>query len=111
MPLIENILFPVNFSPSCVAMAAFVRRAAGVYGARVSLLHVADPASYNAYELYSRPVSEISEEHRLIGRERLDSFLTAEFPTDKADRILALGDSATQIARIAREGRFDLIVM
>ena len=45
MGMIRTILFPVNFSPSCIAMGAFVRRAASILGARVSLLYVVDPAS------------------------------------------------------------------
>jgi nucleotide-binding universal stress UspA family protein len=80
MSLIANILYPVDFSPSCVAMAAYVKRAAALLGARVSLVHVVDPTGYNGLQLYVRPISEVSEEHLGIGRERLDSFLTAEFP-------------------------------
>jgi nucleotide-binding universal stress UspA family protein len=109
--LITNILFPVAFSPSCVAMAAYVRRASAMYHARVSLLHVVDPASHSGFELYSRSPFEISEEHMAIGRERLSAFLAAEFPADTCPRIVAAGDAATEIARTAREGRFDLIVM
>jgi hypothetical protein len=80
MSLIESILYPVDFSPSCIAMAAYVKRAAALLGARVSMVHVVDPSGYNGLELYVRPVGEILEEHLGIGRERLDSFLTAEFP-------------------------------
>jgi nucleotide-binding universal stress UspA family protein len=46
-----------------------------------------------------------------VGRERLDSFLTAEFPLAESTRIVTSGDPATEIARIAREGRFNIIVM
>jgi nucleotide-binding universal stress UspA family protein len=109
--LITNILFPVAFSPSCVAMAPYVQRAAAMFGARVSLLHVVDPASHSGFELYSRTPFEISEEHLEIGRERLAAFLPAEFPVDVCPRIIAAGDAATHIAKVAREGRFDLIVM
>jgi nucleotide-binding universal stress UspA family protein len=111
MALIENILFPVDFSPSNIAMAAYVKRATMMLGARVSLVHVVDPASYSGFELYSRPPSEVAEEHRSIGRERLDSFLPEEFPEAQCPRILASGDAATQIAQVARGGRFDLIIM
>jgi hypothetical protein len=38
MPLIASILYPVDFSPSLIAMAA-----AAFLGARVSLVHVVDP--------------------------------------------------------------------
>jgi nucleotide-binding universal stress UspA family protein len=111
MSLIANILYPVDFSPSCVAMAAYVKRAAALLGATVSLVHVVDPTGYNGLQLYVRPISEVSEEHLGIGRERLDSFLTAEFPVAQCPRILASGDAATEIARVAREERIDLIIM
>src|SRR5258708_14614242 len=111
MSLIASILYPVDFSPSCVAMAAYVKRAAALLGARVSLVHVVDPTGYNGMQLYVRPISEVSEEHLGIGRERLDSFLTAEFPVAQCPRILASGDAATEIARVAREDGFDLIIM
>jgi nucleotide-binding universal stress UspA family protein len=80
MRLITNILFPVDFSPSSIAMAAYVKRAATLFGAKVSLVHVFDPSSYNAFELYVRPASELAEEHEGIARDRLNSFLAAEFP-------------------------------
>jgi len=111
MSLIASILYPVDFSPSCVAMAAYVQRAAALLEARVSLIHVVDPTGYNGLQLYVRPISEVLEEHLGIGRERLDSFLAAEFPVAECPRILASGDAATEIARVAREDRFDLIVM
>jgi len=111
MPSIANILYPVDFSPSCIAMAPYVKRAAALLEARVSLVHVVDPTGYNGLQLYVRPISEVSEEHLAIGRDRLDSFLTAEFPTAEFPRILTSGDAATEIARVAREDRFDLIIM
>ena len=111
MAVIGNILFPVDFSRSCTAMAAYVKRAATLVGARVSLIHVVDPASYNGLELYVRSIPEISEDHLTVGRERLDSFLISEFPAVEFPRILATGDAATEIARVAKEGRFDLIIM
>jgi nucleotide-binding universal stress UspA family protein len=111
MSLIASILFPVDFSPSCVAMAAYVKRAAALLGARVSLIHVVDPTGFNGMQLYVRPISEVEEEYLGIGREKLDSFLAAEFPLEQCPRILASGNAATEIARVAREERFDLIIM
>ncbi|MGB9030271.1 MAG: universal stress protein [Acidobacteriaceae bacterium] len=111
MPLIEKILFPVDFSAACAGMAAYVQKAANLFGAGVSLVHVVDLTSHNGFELYLRPTPEIAEEHLLIGRNRLDSFLAAEFPLGQCPRILDAGDAATQIAQVAREGKFDLIMM
>jgi len=111
MALIQNILFPVDFSPPCTAMAAYVKRAAALCGAKVSLVHVVDLASLNGFELYLRSTAEIAEEHRSIGQARLNSYLAAEFPVTQHERILVSGDAATEISRIAREGKFDLITM
>ena len=111
MSVITSILYPVDFSPSCIAMAAYVKRAAALLGARVSLVHVVDPTGYNGMQLYVRPISEVLEEQLEIGRQRLDSFLAAEFPVAQCTRILASGDASTEIARVAREDRFDLIIM
>src|SRR3984885_3169719 len=86
-------------------------RAAALLEARVSLVHVVEPTGYNGLQLYVRPISEVLEEHLDIGRQRLDSFLTTEFPVAQCPRILTSGDAATEIARVAREDRFDLIIM
>lgn len=111
MPLITNILFPVDFSPSSIAMAAYVKRAATLWNAKVSLVHVFDPSSSNAFELYVRPASELAAEHEGIARDKLNSFLAAEFPPADHPRILASGDAATGIAEVARKNAIDFIIM
>ena len=92
-------------------MAAYVKRAAVQFNAKVSLIHVVDLASRNGFELYLRPSPEIADEHLIIGRNRLHSFLATEFPIAQCPRILASGDAATEIAQVARDGGFDLIIM
>ena len=111
MAVISKILFPVDFSPSCVAMSAYVKRAATLFGAEISLAYVVDLMSHNALELYVRTAPEISEEHLEIGQEKLNSFLASEFPVRDCPRLLAFGDAATEIAKMAKEERFDLIIM
>ncbi|HEX4007322.1 MAG TPA: universal stress protein [Acidobacteriaceae bacterium] len=110
MGLITNILFPVDFSPSCVAMAPWVSRSAAIFGARVSLIHVFNPASYSGFEQTLRRPQEIAEDHEEIARHKLNAFLTADFSAADCPRIIVAGDPATQIAAAARKG-FDLIIM
>jgi nucleotide-binding universal stress UspA family protein len=109
--MIRTILFPVDFSPACVALAAYVRRGAAILGASVTLVHVFDLTSNNGYEIYARAPSDVAEEHRIIAQERLDSFLRSEFPSTECSRILLSGDSADQITRHAKAGGFGLIIM
>jgi nucleotide-binding universal stress UspA family protein len=108
--VIANILFPVNFSPSCVAMGAYVKRAAVVIGAKVTLIHVIDPATFNALEMYLRSPLDVTDDHVTAARQRLTEFLRAEFPPSDAERLVATGDPAQEIAAAARSG-FDLIMM
>ena len=108
--MIHNILFPVDFSPSCVAMAAFVKKGAGMFSAKVTLLHVLEP-SWSGFELYVRPLREVEEDREQVARAKLDSFLESESPADGGARLLVVGDAATRIAEVATERGFDLIVM
>ena len=114
MSRVEKILFPVNFSASCIAMSAYVKRAAALSDATVTLVHVIDPSDLDIleqYELYVRPVADIFEDHRTGRNQRLTSFLNAEFPPMTSPRVLLSGDPATEISNLAREGNFDLIIM
>jgi nucleotide-binding universal stress UspA family protein len=111
MTTIRNILFPVDFSPSCIAMAAYVKRAAAMFDAKVTLVHVFDLYSHDAFQLYVRPLSEVAEEQQNVARDKLDSFLKSEFPVGECPRILLSGDAATQITQLARKNGFDLIIM
>jgi nucleotide-binding universal stress UspA family protein len=109
--MIQKILFPVDFSPACAAMAGYARRAATIFQARVALLHVANLASHNGYEMYVRPAPEIEVEQRGLAHERLNAFLQAEFPNSESERFLAFGDVADGITHMANAGAFDLIMM
>ncbi len=110
MGLITNILFPVDFSLACVGMSAYVKRAAAILGAKVSLLHVYDPMSHSGLEMAVRPPAEIAEERDEIARRKLDAFLAKEFPVGDVPRLLAAGDPAQEIVKSASRG-FDLIIM
>ena len=111
MNTIQNILFPVDFSPSCIAMAAYVKRSAAMFSAKVTLVHVFDLYSHDAFQLYVRSVSEVAEEQQNLARDKLDSFLKSELPVGECPRILLSGVAATQITRLARTNGFDLIIM
>lgn len=109
--MIEKILFPVDFSPACAAMASFVQRAADIFHSEVTLLYVCDLASHNGFELYARPACEIAGEHWKVAQDKLCSFLQLEFSAAKCRRMVRSGEAAEQIAEAARAGHFDLIVM
>jgi nucleotide-binding universal stress UspA family protein len=111
MTTIKNILFPVDFSPSCIAMAAYVKRSAAIFSAKVTLVHVFDLYSHDALQLYVRSLSEVAEEQRNIAQDKLDSFLKSEFPVGECPRVLLSGAAAARITQLARTDGFDLIIM
>src|SRR5262249_4607948 len=92
-------------------MASYVKRAAAMFRAEVSLIHVFDTASHNGFELVVRSPNEIAEEHLGIATQRLQSFLAAEFPITGSPRMVRSGESAEEISRAVAEGGFDLVVM
>ena len=92
-------------------MAAFVKREAAIFGARVTLVHVFDLYSHDPLQLYVRPPSEVAEEQRNLARDKLDSFLQSEFPLVECPRNLLSGDAASRITRLATRNGFDLITM
>jgi nucleotide-binding universal stress UspA family protein len=109
--IIQKILFPVDFSTASVAMAVYLKRAAAIFAAEVTIVHVCDLDSHNGFELYARPVTDIAREHWNLAGNKLQRFLTSEFPAAKSPRVLLAGDPAAAIVDHATTNKFDLIVM
>ena len=92
-------------------MAAYVKRVATLSGAKVSLIHVFDPYSYSGFELILRRSQDVADEHQEIATDRLKSFLKDEFPPSHHPRIIVAGEAASEIAAVAKNDGFDLIIM
>jgi hypothetical protein len=56
-------------------------------------------------------MSEVSEDRRVVARQKPDSFLNEEFPLVECPRMLDSGDPGTRIGEIARDEEFDLIII
>jgi len=69
MTMIQKILFRVDFSPSCIAVAPYVEKAAALFSAKVTLVHVFDLYSHDAFQLYVRSISEVAEEQHNLARD------------------------------------------
>lgn len=91
--MIDDILFPVDFQPACVGMAAYVRRVVTIFGSRVTLVYVCDLESHNAFELYMRTPQEVGDEHWNIARRKIESFLNDEVPMAEYSRLLRTGEA------------------
>ena len=76
MMTIQKILFPVDFSPSCDAMAPFVKRAAAMLSAKVTLLYLLEPSA-SGFELLTRPLPDAEEDRKKVACAKLESYLSA----------------------------------
>jgi nucleotide-binding universal stress UspA family protein len=110
MLTIRTILFPVDFSPSCDAMVPFVKRAAAMFSAKVTLLYVLEPSG-SGFELLTRPAPQVEEDQKTVACSKLTAYLASELPTEEFPRLLVVGEAAARIATVAKERGFDLIVM
>ena len=106
---IKHILFPVDFSERCCSAAPFVESMARRYGARITLLGVAQPFYYAA--MAEGPVVIDTEEMLEDLKARLDGSLTKEFAGLRVDRAAELGDPAQAIVDFAHAQDVNLIMM
>ncbi|SPE28816.1 putative UspA domain protein [Acidobacteriia bacterium SbA2] len=81
-----------------------------MFAAKVTLLYVLAP-SMSGFELLARPAPDAEEDRNKSARATLESYLVSAFPRRDTLRLLAKGEAAAEIARIAREEAFELIVM
>jgi len=109
--MFQKILFPVDFSPPCIAMAPYVKRAETIFRANVTLVHACNLASNNGFELYERRPDEIAEDHWNLAREKLTLFLAHDFPPGPGSRLLLAGDPGEAITLAATRGNFDVIML
>ena len=110
MMTIRKILFPVDFSPSCDAMVPFVKRAAAMFSAKVTLLYVLEPSA-SGFELLTRPAPEVEEDHKTVACAKLTAYLSSELLVHEFPRLMVVGEAAARIAAVARDRGFDVIVM
>src|ERR1700744_492718 len=104
----KHILIPVENTAADKTMLTHIRQLARLTGARLTLVHVADGwAARNFDQLSLQESEEIKKDRDYLAA--LEQELRGEgFETGS---ILAMGDPATEIIRIAGENPIDLIAM
>lgn len=107
---ISHILFPIDFSERCCHIVPFVKSMARRYGAKITLLSVAE-AVYYAVGDPGGPVIINSELVLDDLQARLDGALTHDFEGIPVTRVAQLGDPACLIADYAKMNGVDLIMM
>jgi nucleotide-binding universal stress UspA family protein len=111
---IKKILFPVDFSDSCLGAARYAEVFAGRFQAELTLLHVVDTAAYKAWgtsALFAMQGIGVVEEGTRLARHELNKFLKEELKHLDVKREIAEGDPGVQIVAAARLAGTDLIML
>ena len=97
----KQILFPVDFSQQSIGAAHYVEALTGRFDAHLTVLHVIEPPNYND-TLMDRVAQR---------KHRMDEFLAKELAYFKVERVVADGDPATNILKVAAAKHADVIMM
>jgi nucleotide-binding universal stress UspA family protein len=108
---IKHILFPIDFSNRCCGAVPFVDAVASRFGAKVTLISVAQPFWYSGMGDPGGPVMIDAEEILEELKSRLAGALVKEFAHLRVERVAELGDPAQVIVNFARNNDVDLIMM
>jgi nucleotide-binding universal stress UspA family protein len=100
---VDHILFPVDFSAQCVAIAPSVQALAHHYDASLTALHVVE----NTRKFERRDPRAI----RQGSQQRLDRFVSSAFPDTSVTPLVAKGDPAQIIAGFSKTAKVGLIMM
>ena len=100
MPQIKKILFPVDFSDSCLATARYVQALAGRFEAAIMLLHVVGMGEHT-----------LADELLPVKRAQLDAFLADELKYFTVERVCVKGDPSPEIVNTAKRWGADLVAM
>jgi nucleotide-binding universal stress UspA family protein len=108
---LKHILFPLDFSSRCCAAVPYIEAMAVRFGAKITVLSVAQPFFYAGMGDPGGPVMVDSDEVLRELKERLDGALVKEFARVPVERVAEIGDPAQVIVSFARSQNADLIMM
>src|SRR5437016_12546762 len=105
----RRILFPVDYSPACTAMAPYVQDMTRHFAAYLTLLHAyalrsvfvnRDIESMLVYSDLAYTDPQVMEEARRLEEQRLSEFAAKVFPGQRIETLTEEGEAGTVIHRI-----------
>jgi len=110
-----RILWPTDFSRLASAALPHATRLAGTGRAELVILHVLSPPTIMPVPDLSGAVwTQVLESNRTAAQaklKRLTDHVKATLPRTRVESVLAEGDPATEILRVAKRRRCDLILI
>lgn len=113
MANISKILFPVDFSESCVNAAREVAEIARHFGAGVTVLHVVSQSDYvlGTPDFGGLPLVEAYRAGLEAAQTRMATYLEEQLKGATVERLVLEGDPALKIVELAEQQGTDLIMM
>jgi nucleotide-binding universal stress UspA family protein len=116
MIAIKNVLVATDFSPSSDVAMAYGRALAGLFQARLHIIHVVDNAYTKVFmgeaALASRDTAALQQTLEETGRRQLEAAVSDEDRRKlKATLAVPIGSVAQEIVRYAKAAGIDVIVM
>lgn len=110
---IKKIVFPVDFSERSKGTAHYVEAIAAKFNPAIELIHVLPPLHYEAMslEISGPALAEVMESREIAMNAQMKKFLADELHPYRVNRSVVDGDPATEIVKLAKETKADLIVM
>jgi universal stress protein A len=111
MDAYKHILVALDLSNEAHQVAERGRDLATHYGAKLSLIHVVEPVIVdNSYDLMTSLPAELDDS--LLERARIFlANISKQLNLGKAEQIVTLGSTRSEIFRVAQEQAMDLIVI
>ncbi len=106
----RRILFPVDYSEPCLAVAPYVRDMLRRFAADLTLVHAYGPEALAYSEL---PMADpgLASETQAIQEQRLHNFAAETFPSQHVTCITACGEPGTVIHELVQHQAADLVML
>jgi nucleotide-binding universal stress UspA family protein len=107
----HKILFPVDYSAPCQALIPYVQEMASRFSTELTVCHAYAPLDAIVHSELLVTDPELQAKARALEAGRLQQFASQNFPGQKLETIVELGEPGSVIDRLARERRADLVML
>jgi len=107
----RKIVFPVDYSEPCQAVAPYVHDMVGRYSAELTLGHAYSPLSALAHQELLVTDPGLEAKAAVLEQDKLREFARQMFPGIQAECIVELGEPGSVIDKLAQQQRADLVML
>jgi len=107
----HKILFPVDYSAPCQAVIPYVQEMACHFSAELTVCHAYAPLDAIAHSELLVTDPALQAKAHVLQQDRLLQFASENFPGQKPEAIVELGEPGSVIDRVAGQQRADLVML